>query len=925
LKKGLNRETRRPADLISHSGTCSDRIEKTMNRHVNAIAGRLSLRPPQRRSLEILDRITEIASPSKGADLDAALSAIRSEFPTVVDFEREFPSFCFALATGVGKTRLMGAFISFLHLAHGINNFFVMAPNLTIYNKLITDFTPGTSKYVFTGIAEFATDTPEIITGDNYESRARTLFDEFVRCKINIFNISKINAEVRGGKSPRIKRLSEYIGESYFEYLAGLPDLVLLMDESHRYRASAGVRAINELKPIIGLELTATPFVETAKGPVAFKNVVYDYPLGKAMSDGFVKEPAVVTRKNFNPTGMSPEELERLKLEDGIRLHEQTKVELETYARETGNEVVKPFLLAIARDTTHAGQLTQLIQRDDFFEGRYRDKVIQVDSSKTGAEEDEMVARLLKVEQADEPTEIVIHVNMLKEGWDVTNLYTIVPLRAANARTLIEQSIGRGLRLPYGKRTGMATVDRLNIVAHDRFQEIIDEANRPESTIHLQAIILADEDFREKTKTVIAQSTLANRLNIRPTLATATTEIATSNDQPAFQTPAEQQIAQIAYQVMRDFENQPKRLPSVSYLNKPDIQAEMTREVSERYRVAQPQLPGISPDVAAVVAKATELVIEQTIDIPRILVVPTGEVRSGFTPFTLALETLRYQAPSEELWIQYLRTGGTEVIGLASAVGEEARLEDYIVSGLIDFDDVAYDTHADLLYDLASQTVTHFRTYLTEEDTRKVLRLHLREIARFIHAQMQEHYWEETTGYDVVIKKGFTELKSTAYTISADQPLIDFHVSPADKSNMAKYLFEGFERCLYPVQKFQSNPERLLAVILDREAKKWFKPAKGQFQIFYKSGADHPEYQPDFVAETDSTIYLLEPKAAGDMKDEEVLAKQDAAITWCSHATSHAMTYGGKPWKYVLIPHDRIAINMTIEALAGQYEVRMVP
>jgi len=87
------------------------------------------------------------------------------------------------------------------------------------------------------------------------------------------------------------------------------------------------------------------------------------------------------------------------------------------------------------------------------------------------------------VEQTEEPTEIVIHVNMLKEGWDVTNLYTIVPLRAANARILIEQSIGRGLRLPYGKRTGVTPVDRLNIVAHDKFQEIIDEANRPDSVI----------------------------------------------------------------------------------------------------------------------------------------------------------------------------------------------------------------------------------------------------------------------------------------------------------------------------------------------------------------------------------------------------------------------------------------------------------
>ena len=180
---------------------------------------------------------------------------------------------------------------------------------------------------------------------------------------MNIFNISKINSEVRGGKSPRIKRLSEYIGESYFDYLAGLPDLVLLMDESHRYRASAGVRAINELKPFLGLELTATPYVETGRGQVEFKNIIFDYPLASAMADGFVKEPAVVTRKDFNPAGMSPEEIERLKLEDGVRLHEQTKVQLETYARESGEPIVKPFVLVIARDTTHAGQLIKLIQR----------------------------------------------------------------------------------------------------------------------------------------------------------------------------------------------------------------------------------------------------------------------------------------------------------------------------------------------------------------------------------------------------------------------------------------------------------------------------------------------------------------------------------------------------------------------------------
>lgn len=886
-----------------------------MNRHVNSIAGRLSLRAPQRQSLEFLDRITEIVPPKKGTDLDAALTAIRSEFPTVTDFEREFPSLCFALATGVGKTRLMGAFIAYLHLAHGLKEFFVLAPNLTIYDKLIRDFSQGNPKYVFKGISEFAVSPPIITNGENYERQLGDLFP----VRINIFNISKINSEVRGGRTPRIRSFREEIGESYFDYLAGLDDLVLIMDESHRYRASAGIRAVNELKPVLGLELTATPFVETSRGPTPFKNVIFDYPLGRAMADGFVKEPAVVTRKNFNPAGMSVEEIERLKLEDGVRLHESVKVELETYARETANPIVKPFLLVIARDTTHASQLMQLIQSDGFFEGRYATKVIQVDSSKTGTEEDEMVERLLKVEQTDEPTEIVIHVNMLKEGWDVTNLYTIVPLRAANARTLIEQSIGRGLRLPYGKRTGVTAVDRLNIVAHDRFQEIVEEANNPNSTIRLQQVVLNPDQLQQKTVTVVSQSQLAAKLGLKPDHLTSSTQVSGFNEAPAVFNAEEQKIAQITYDVIRKFESQPEKLPSVTYLQQPAVQAAVLKEVTKQYRPVQMELTGISqqPDLAAVVAKTTEIVVQQTIDIPRILVVPKGEVKSGFKPFTLDLSTINYPAPDDELWIRHLRTEQVDVVGLGSGSVDEQRLEDYVVSGLIDFDDVAYDEHADLLYDLAEQVVTHLRSYLSADDARKVLRLHQRDIARFVHAQMLKHFWQDTeVDYEVVVTRGFTALRPSAYTAAVDERPLDFRTSPADKSNMSKYLFGGFARCLYPIQKFQSDAERKLAVILEREALKWFKPAKGQFQIYYKSGGDTPEYQPDFVAETSDRIFMLEPKASNQMTDPDVLAKREVAVTWCNQASEHARGHGGKPWTYVLIPHDVIAENMTIEGLS---------
>lgn len=889
-----------------------------MNRNVNAIAGRLSLRKPQRDCLEILHRITELAPPRKDTDREALLAALRSEFPTVTDFEREFASVCFALATGVGKTRLMGAFIAYLHLEHGINNFFVMAPNLTIYNKLITDFTPNTAKYVFKGISEFATDPPEIITGDDYESKAGTLFDQVLRCKINIFNISKINSEVRGGKSPRIKRLSEYIGESYFAYLAALPDLVLIMDESHRYRASAGVRAINELKPVLGLELTATPFVEGPKAPVPFKNVILDYPLGKAMIDGFVKEPAVVTRKNFDAKGMAAQDLEELKLMDGVRMHEQTKVLLETYAREADVAIVKPFVLIIARDITHAKQLLDLIQSDKFFDGRYKEKVIQVDSSKTGAEEDEMVERLLKVEHNDEPTEIVIHVNMLKEGWDVTNLYTIIPLRAANARTLIEQSIGRGLRLPYGRRTGVAAVDRLSIIAHDRFQEIVDEATRPGSVItKMQVIELTDEDVGGKTATVVSQSTLATKLGLQPDQQTGSTQMAGQDTPPTFVKPEEQRVAQLAYEVIKRYEGRPSQVPTMEALKTPEVQRMIVQEVEAQYRPRQMEMDVIveKPDVAAIVSQTTALMVQEMIPIPRILVVPQGEVKSWFEPFTLELATLNYPPVDDEMWVQYLRTGLGEAVGLGKGGIEESRLEDYVVSGLVDFDDIAYESHADLLYDLASQTVKHFRAYLDEDQTRKVLRFRQKEVAKFIHVQMQKHYKEEAVGYEVKVSKGFTDLKQSAYTATANEPPLDFRVSPADKSNMAKYLFGGFKKCLYPVQKFHSDSERRLAMILERDALKWFKPAKGQFLIYYKSGADHPEYQPDFVAETDKVIYMLEPKAKNEMDDSIVLAKKEVAEKWCERASAHATEHGGKPWKYALIAHDTIADNMTLEGL----------
>jgi type III restriction enzyme len=685
-----------------------------MSRHVNSIAGRLSLRTPQRQSLEILHRVMEIAQPHKNGSVEDALAVIHSEFPGVEDFERTFPSLCFALATGVGKTRLMGAFISYLYLEHGIRHFFVLAPNLTIYNKLIVDFTPNTPKYVFQGVAEFAVKSPALVTGDNFQQKPHTLelfeHDDVV---VNIFNIAKFNTRSKDAR--KAWRLSEFLGQSYFDYLAGLDDLVLIMDEAHRYRADSSLQSIEDLKPVLGLELTATPQIESARQPTRFRNVIFDYPLAAAMRDGYVKEPAVATRANFNPATMSAPALERLKLEDGIRVHEAAKVDLDVYAQENGVRRVKPFMLVIASDTTHADEVVRLIEDESFFEGRYRGRVIQVHSGQKGSEKDENVERLLAVERTDEPTEIVVHVNMLKEGWDVTNLYTIVPLRTADSRTLVEQSIGRGLRLPYGKRTGVAAVDRLTIVAHDRFQDIIDEAKKGGYSFSRLNI---GEDIPDKPKqSVVVAPILETMLGVQPAIRAGQPGEASGDGapradgkvapgpEPRFQTDGERGVAKLTLEAIRKVTRDPRAVPGPKALETSEVQEQIVAEVKERLNSGQLALYPDVDDAALVdiVKESTRLYVTHTIAIPRVIVLPQGVVRAGFREFTLDLSSFRLQPVSKEILIQHLASDTRDIIGALEGGHEEERLEDYVVRGLIDFDDVNYDDQAGLLYTLAAQ------------------------------------------------------------------------------------------------------------------------------------------------------------------------------------------------------------------------------
>lgn len=894
-----------------------------MNRYVNNIAARLSLRKPQKDSLDILADIVELLKLEKhdAISLNNELEKIHSLYSSVTDFERDFPSLCFALATGVGKTRLMGAFVSYLYIAKGMKNFFVLAPNLTIYNKLIQDFTPGTPKYVFKGIPELANNQPRIITGDNYDSGLKVIKDSFFEDEIhiNIFNISKINSEVRGGKAPRIKRLSEYIGESYFEYLSSLPDLVLLMDESHRYRATAGVKVLNELNPVLGLELTATPQIESGSKTVSFKNVIYSYPLHKAMEDGFVKEPAVATRENFNPSQYTDEQLEQLKLEDGILVHEETKVELDLYSRQTGTQLVKPFILIVAQDTKHAESLLNTIESNDFFDGRYKGKVITVHSNQRGEEKDETILELMSLEDPNSETEIVIHVNMLKEGWDVTNLYTIIPLRAANSKTLVEQSIGRGLRLPYGKKTGVPTVDRLTIIAHDRFQDIVDEANKPDSIIR-SGVVIGKDVARETKKPVTIASTVET--NVREEVEThIVKEIVKKKPEAesAFSSDRVEKAIKLTNKTIKKYEY----LPSSRKLKDKEIQAEIIKEVKEEFLTGELDLFPEETDhfVKQLVTTYIERKIQYSIDIPRIVIQPVGEVSWGFRDFDLDVSNIKLQPVDEKLLVQHLRTSERFVMHSNHKSYKEDRLENYIIAPLMNYPDISYDNHAEFLYRLVGQLVSHLQSYLPNDDAvENVLMYYQSSLAELIHEQMKDHYYQASEdGYEVIVSKGFEQLNPVHYTMTIEDGERNFRQPVEDKSRIKSMVFSGFIKSLYRTQKFDSDSERRFSVVCENDPNvvKWFKPSPGQLKIYY---GHSNVYNPDFVVETNNLKLICEIKSKDEMTDKVVQQKAKAVLNWCEHASKHELENGGKEWVYLLIPHNDVNENMTVEGLKARYQ-----
>ena len=894
--------------------------EKFYTYHSKYINNVLALRPPQHDSLEIFARLCDVLSLSKEPDLEAELDAVHELFPTLSSFERDFPSFCFSLATGIGKTRLMGACIAYLHYEKGFNNFFVMAPNLTIYNKLKNDLgNTSNPKYVFRGLDKFV-NPPRIIDGDNYADFRQGAFgvNDVV---INVFNIAKLNSDskTQAGAPARIKRLNEVLGESYFSYLQSLPDLCIFMDESHHYHADKSFDVINELHPVLGVELTATPQVQKGTRKVDFRNVVYEYSLAHALNDGlYVKVPAVFTRKDFHPDEYTQEQLDHEKLNDGIRLHEETKSRLEIYAKTFGKPVVKPFVLVVAKDTDHSKQIREYLTSPDFFGGYYKDKVLEINSAQRGAEKDENILQLLSLENPDNKIEIVVHVNMLKEGWDVTNLYTIVPLRASASETLTEQTIGRGLRLPYGVRTGVDEVDRLSIVSHDKYEAIVNLANDPNSLV--RRVYYIDPTEKEEIEqhdtvempTAFDQAISDSSFTEQLAFTLWQTPTYQSTETPRSSESSMEVASFVAQYAARSVVELNKQVRTFDAVKDPEtrafVQTSVVRETIRQFPEYNLKEEDLLPVVQAAIETCVQAMTDKVIPIPQAVVQPFTEVKQGFYPFELNTSNMHWHPSDDTLLGTELQEGGEtfEFNSEFKPMATVDTVENEIARHIIVHDNVDYGTCADLIYSLISDAKKHFLSYLTPEEAEKVMRDRQKTIADIIYGQMNEHFYKEETSYRASEMRPFSRIETGFGGKLRSDEIYDLNAAMAP-SEVKKKVFKGFKKACHTLYKFDSDTERVFAIVLenDKDVLKWLRPSAKQFNIYYGPGGVN-RYEPDFVVETAEEIYMVETKASNETGSSVVKEKAAAAEEFCRAVTEWNSQNGGKPWKYVLLAHSEV-------------------
>jgi type III restriction enzyme len=458
--------------------------------------------------------------------------------------------------------------------------------------------------------------------------------------------------------------------------------------------------------------------------------------------------------------------------------------------------------------------------------------------------------------------------------------------------------------LPFsGERTGNEKVDKLTVVAHDNFDTVIAAAQDPNSILNkLKFIEIDEEQLKQRVEVVTVQNTINQNIQKEQDEVNKIVEPAQKQKQQNI-VDAKKVLVNVI-----PFFNTNSQVKKVDDLMKPEVRAQVMEAVYKELNSGQGNLFAMN-----IVAEA-EVMYERLvadfkkniIEIPRMDLVQ-GLVTASFEDFDLNISDFTYEQLNEEIVRIGLKDRKMDIIEVKKGV-YYGKPEKLLISELINFSEIDYDTNADLLHKLAKQAIAELLTNLKDGEDLNTLVFQWRgAIANKMYHQMMEHFKLHEPGYIKPNVRPFTKIEDWNFTTLKNEGRKDYRDDSFPAVQVPKYVFIGFEKSCHFEYKFDSRTEQTFSFILenDKDVLKWLRPAPNQFRIYWLHNSKI--YEPDFVAETADCIYLVETKRADEIPSNEVQAKAQAALKYCNYATEYTAEHGGKPWKYVLIPHDQVS------------------
>lgn len=799
--------------------------------HADAIAeisARLDLREPNREAVE-----TIAAEVSQRYDVDGK----DPPFEGVVDS-----------ATGVGKTYVLMGALEFFVAARGVSDFVIITPGRTILEKTRDNLTPGHPKSLL-GPMSFR---PVVATADNFATPSlRVAMDDPTEVKIYLFTVqSLIRPQSKTGR--KTHKFQEGLGTEFYEHLQSIKSLVVFADEHHCYYGPAFSKAVRELNPWALIGLTATPDKKTPK-----EEIIYRYPLAAAVADKLVKTPVIVGRKDDRTDPLT-------KLTDGITLLKVKGDAISAYCNATGAARVNPVMLVVAKTIEDADEYGDIIRSSDFFAGAFADSVLVIHSDSP----DKALKELELVEDPNSHVRIIISVGMLKEGWDVKNVYVIASMRSSVSEILTEQTLGRGMRLPFGKYTGIEILDTLEVVAHERYEDLLKKAG-----------VLNEAFIDYRTRAALRLNAQGQQVAVIETVTPGAIPVEVSEGGQASPSPSgegpaptltsvEQRAGQ-AGAAVKKLKREIARRPDSPTIELPALRMTSVQSV---FSLADITDKDRFRQLGEALAADPEGELSRTLLGARIVTGPDGMKRTELVTSTAAD---RFVSAPTLFAMSEIRKHLEDLV-LASPAVPARRDQREAVQPLLD----------KFLEGLGSKAEEVLSANIDRAGARLV---------RLV-ASEQKRFMAKPSYLEVVEIKPFNPTRATDKEISTDRH--------GTFSKSAAY--EGWKRSLFPIEWFDSSPERAAANMVDVDSHVvcWVRLHIGELPILWNS--EGRNYNPDLIViETDGTHWLVEVKGDKDMESEDVKGKREAAERWSNHVNADRNVKGR--WEYLLVSESDIA------------------